>query len=76
MLVQDTGFSRTLPTGEGLVAFRDLSEAVDGATRIAASYDSHARAARQFAEAYFDSDDILGRFIDDLGVEPPRPIPR
>lgn len=71
VLVQDTGFSRTLPTGEGLVTFKDLREATDGAKRIAASYESHARAARQLAEEYFDSDRILGAFLDDLGVERP-----
>lgn len=71
VLIQDTGFRRTLPTGEGLVAFGNLREAVDGAKRIAASYDSHARAARQLAEEYFDSDRVLGTFLDDLGVERP-----
>ena len=71
VLVQDTGFSRTLPTGEGLVTFNNLSEAVDGANRIAASYDSHARSARQLAEEYFDSDRVLGTFLDDLGVARP-----
>ena len=32
-LVQDTGFSRTLPTGHGLLAFRTLDQAVAGAGR-------------------------------------------
>jgi hypothetical protein len=71
VLVQDTGFSRNLPTGEGLVTFSSLREAADGAKRIAASYDSHAVAARQLAEEYFDSDRVLGTFLEDLGVERP-----
>jgi hypothetical protein len=71
VLVQDTGFSRNLPTGEGLVAFSNLREAADGARQIAESYDSHALAARRLAEEYFDSDQILGMFLDDLGVERP-----
>ena len=71
VLVQDTGFSRSLPTGDGLVTFRDLPEAVDGARRIAAAYDDHARAARQIAVEYFDSDTVLGTFLDDLGVDRP-----
>ena len=29
-LVQDTGFSQTLPVGDGLVAFRTLEQAVIG----------------------------------------------
>ena len=71
VLVQDTGISGTLPTGEGLITFTNLREAADGAKRIAASYDSHARAARRLAEEYFDSDRVLGKFLDDLGVERP-----
>ena len=49
-LVQDTGFSRTLPVGEGLIAFRTLEDAVAGAERIAADYERHRQAARMVAE--------------------------
>src|SRR5436305_333619 len=45
-LVQDTGFSRHLPTGEGLVAFTTLEDAIAGADAIVSDYDRHARAAR------------------------------
>jgi hypothetical protein len=71
VLVEDTGFTRTLPSGEGLIAFRDLQGAVKGAMRIAAAYDSHARAARQLAESYFDSDVVLKDFLAILGVDLP-----
>ncbi len=64
-LVQDTGFGRTLPVGEGLLAFRTLDEAVDGAERIAADYERHSRAARALAEEFLDSDRVLGRFLED-----------
>lgn len=64
-LVQDTGFSRTLPVGEGLLAFRTLDEAVDGAARIAADYESHRKAARAVAEQHFDSDKVLARLLED-----------
>ena len=45
-LVQDTGFSRNYPVGEGLLAFRTLDEAVQGAESIARDYEKHSRAAR------------------------------
>ena len=64
-LVQDTGFSRQLPVGQGLVAFRTLDEAVEGAQRIAAEYEAHANAARTIAETYFDSDTVLLPLLDD-----------
>ena len=65
-LVQDTGFSRNYPLGEGLVAFRTLDEAVAGAVRIARDYENHCRAARAIAEDYFDSDRVLGQLVDEV----------
>lgn len=67
-LVQETGFSRHLPSGEGLVAFRTFDQAVDGAERIQRDYTRHSRAARAIAEEYFDSDKVLGRLLDEIGV--------
>ena len=67
-LVQDTGFSRTLPVGEGLLAFRTLEDAVAGAQRIAADYERHRQAARMVAEEYFDSDLVLTRFLEDAAA--------
>jgi len=67
-LVQDTGFSRNLPVGEGLLTFRTLDEAVAGAEAIAADYDRHRRAARSIAEQYFDSDIVLSKMLDQIGV--------
>ena len=70
MLVQDTGFSDHLPTGEGIVGFRTLDEAVDGARSIADNYPSHCRAARRIAEQNFDSGKVLGRMMEETGVSP------
>lgn len=67
-LVQETGFSRNLPAGEGLVPFTTLEDAVTGADRIAADYAGHCQAARAVAEKYFDSDLVLGRFLEDAGL--------
>ena len=69
-LVQDTGFSRNYPVGEGLIAFRTLDDAIEGAARIAKDYDKHCRAARSIAEEYFDSDKVLGELIDQVGLAP------
>jgi hypothetical protein len=63
-LVQDTGFSRNYPVGEGLVPFRTLDEAAAGAARIGAAYETHAAAARALAEEHFDSDKVLTRFLE------------
>ena len=65
VLVQDTGFTRTLPAGEGLLAFRTLDEAAAGARAIAEDYERHSRAARRLAEDEFDSDLVLSRLLED-----------
>jgi hypothetical protein len=68
-LVQDTGFRRNYPVGEGLVPFTTLEEAVAGAKRIAADYSGHAAAARAFAEEFLDSDKVLQRLLERCGIE-------
>jgi hypothetical protein len=68
-LVQDTGFSRTLPTGRGLIAFRTLGEAADGARRLLDDYATHARAARALAEEHFDCRVVLPPVLRAVGVE-------
>jgi hypothetical protein len=70
VLVQDTGFSRNYPVGEGLVAFRTLDEAVVGTEEIVCHYDKHCQAARTIAEEYFDSDKVLGHLMEEVGVAP------
>ena len=67
-LVQDTGFSRRISCGEGLVPFTTLDEAAAGAERIARDYAKHSAAARATAEAHFDSDKVLRAMLDVAGV--------
>jgi hypothetical protein len=67
-LVQDTGFGRTYPVGEGLIAFRTLDEAVAGVGAIQRDPRRHQEASRALAAAFFDSDKVLGRLLDEVGV--------
>lgn len=67
VLVQDTGLA-TIPTGEGLVTFRTPDEAVAGAEEILSRYPRHSAAARDLAARHFDSDLVLGRLLDDVGL--------
>jgi hypothetical protein len=67
-LVQDTGFGGYLPAGEGLVPFRTPEEAAAGADRILRDYGGHVDAARSIAEEHFDSDKVLARFVDEVGI--------
>jgi hypothetical protein len=67
-LVQDTGIPPRYRGGGGLVTFRTLEEAVAGAERIVSDYAAHSEAARSLAAAQFDSDVVLGRFLEQAGV--------
>jgi hypothetical protein len=69
VLAQDTGLDALLPTGEGLVTFTDLDNAAAGVEAIAGDWPRHARAARELAEAYFDSDLVLGRLLELVGTK-------
>jgi len=64
VIVQDTGFSRRIPSGEGILSFSTLDEAREAIEELAAEPERHARAARAIAEEYFDSDKVLGRLIE------------
>lgn len=68
-LLQDTGFSRHLPTGEGLVTFTTFEEVMEGAAKIASNYPRHCRAARALAEQYFDSDKVLAKLLTDISTD-------
>ena len=66
VLALDTGFGPDLPTGDGLIAFSTLDEAVAGVEDLRARYPQHRRAAREIAEERFDSDRVLSRLLSCL----------
>ena len=65
VVVQDTGFSGVLPTGTGIVTFSTLQEAIDGIRDVESRYDIHCRAAREIAEQYFDSSQVLANLLEE-----------
>jgi len=68
VLAQDTGFSELYPTGDGLLAFTTIDEAVAGIEAIRAEPARHGAAARALAEEHFASDRVLGRLLDRIGA--------
>jgi hypothetical protein len=64
VVVQNTGFSEWLPTGNGLLAFNTREEAIAGLNDVNARYEFHCRAARALAEEYFDARLVLSSLID------------
>jgi hypothetical protein len=68
VIAQETGFSRHLPVGEGLLSFADAEEAAEAIERIDADYPRHARAARSLAEDLLDSKVVLGGLLERVGA--------
>jgi hypothetical protein len=64
VVVQDTGFSRVFPVGEGVLPFSTPEESDMALEKLESDYSFHARRAREFADAYFDSDKVLSSLIE------------
>jgi hypothetical protein len=63
-VVQDTGPSRYLPSGLGLLRFSSPDEAVAAVAEVDARYEKHCRAAREIAETYLSATDVVTRMLD------------
>jgi hypothetical protein len=68
VIAQDTGFSKHLPTGEGLFAFTTIEESLAAIDAINAEYRRHSLAARAIAEDFFDAPKVAARLLTDLGL--------
>ena len=63
-VVQDTGWTAHLPSGDGLFAFSSAEDAVAAIDRVNADYPRHARAARDIACEHFEAGSVLTRLLD------------
>jgi hypothetical protein len=64
VVVQDTGFSKLLPTGRGLHAFTGEDQAAAAIEAVEADYARETAAARDVAIAQFDAQQILAQLIE------------
>jgi len=67
-VVQETGFSEFLPTGWGLLSFRDLETAVAAIEAVESQYKEHQQAAREIAETWLDARRVLGEILAVTGL--------
>ena len=63
VVTEDTGWSRTLPHGLGLLPFHDGASAAQAIRAVEADYPAHVRAAREIAEAHFDGRRVLADLL-------------
>jgi hypothetical protein len=64
VLIENTGLGDWLPVGEGVLTFRNLSEAASGVERINADYPRQRQAARRIAQEHFSTETVLPRFLE------------
>ncbi len=64
VLAEATGVERCLPTGQGLVTFADMEEAVAGVAEINRDYAAHCRAARALAAEHLDYRKVLPAMLE------------
>ena len=67
-VLQDTGWSRYYPTGDGLMAFDTLEEAVAGVMEINADYAHHTAEARRIVEQFFAAPVVLHQLLTQAGL--------
>jgi hypothetical protein len=68
VVLQDTGFGDTLPTGRGVFAVRTLEDAAEAVRTIAGDYDAQSAAAREIAGDCFEATRVLGALAEAAGL--------
>jgi hypothetical protein len=68
-VVQETGIEGSFAPDGGLLTFDSLAEAVARADEAVALHAEHCRAARSFAVEHLDSERVLGRLLERIGVD-------
>jgi hypothetical protein len=66
VVVQDTGFTSVIPSGEGMLAFDSAEEAAAAIREVESHYSRHSKAAFAVADEYFDAGKVLTRMLRDM----------
>jgi hypothetical protein len=64
VVVQDTGWSSHLPSGDGALAFTTFEEAVRAIHHVRDNYPHHQQAARAYARKHFHAPDVCSQLLD------------
>ncbi len=68
VITQETGFSNTLPTGQGLFPFSTTDEIVSAVEQINGAYEHHCSSAYAIARDYFSYDVVLSQILRAVGL--------
>ena len=68
LVTQETGFSKSIPTGLGLYAFQKLEDIPPAIEAINGDYPRHSQAAKEIAAEYFDAEKLLRQVMIEAGL--------
>ena len=68
VITQETGFSKFLPTGRGLFAFRTMDDILKAVDAIESDYEGNCRAAREIAAEFFAAEKVVGSLMERAGL--------
>jgi hypothetical protein len=68
VITQETGFSKFLPTGRGLFAFRTMDDVLAAVDAVEGDYAGNCRAAREIAAEYFGAEKVVGSLMERAGL--------
>ena len=63
-VVQDTGWSKYVPSGEGVIAFNTMAECIAALEEVAANPAKHQAAAYEIAREYVAADKVLPPMLE------------
>ncbi len=66
VITQETGWSKFIPQGDGLFAFKDMDSAVSSIRTVQENVKRHSNAAVDIARNYFDSNLVLNDMINKI----------
>lgn len=65
-VVQETGWSKFIPSGRGVIAFNTMEQTLDALKEVKANPAAHRAAAYEIAREYLSPDRVLKKMIDDI----------
>jgi hypothetical protein len=68
VITQETGFSKHLPAGRGLLAFHTAEEIAEAAHAIRLDYAAHSRAAYEVAAEHFEATKVIASLLERAGM--------
>lgn len=68
VVIQDTAWSRYLPSSLGLVAFSSFASATEGIANVCSELDAHSRAAKDIAGEVFSAEKVCSFLLEDISM--------